>query len=70
MVATRKVETVYTEQEWMNHVEHHAKAILKRYAKRKARKLVCKIIRLIPFILGATAFMCVYTIISLLEMYL
>lgn len=69
MVAT-KVETVYTEQEWMNHVEHHAKAILKRYAKRKARILVCKIIRLIPFILGASAFMCAYTIISLLEMYL
>lgn len=70
MVAARKVETVYTEQEWMIHVEHHAKAILKRYAKRKVRRLVCKIIKLIPFILGATVFMCVYTIISLLEMYL
>lgn len=70
MVAARKVETVYTEQEWMNHVEHHAKVILKRYAKRKARRLVCKIIRLIPFVLGATAFMSMYIIISLLEMYL
>ena len=69
MVAT-KIETVYTEQEWMIHVEHHAKAILKRYAKRKVRRLVCKIIRLIPFILGASAFMSMYTIISLLELYL
>ncbi len=69
MVAT-KIETVYTEKEWMDHVEHHAISILKRYAKRKVRRLVCKIIRLIPFILGASAFMCAYTIISLLEMYL
>lgn len=69
-MAATKIETVYTEQEWMNHVEHHAKAILKRYAKRKVRRLVCKINRLIPFILGASAFMCAYTIISLLEMYL
>ena len=69
MVVT-KIETVYTEQEWMIHVEHHAKAILKRYAKRKVKRLICKSIRLIPFILGATAFMCVYTIISMLEMYL
>lgn len=47
MVAT-KIETVYTEKEWMDHVEHHAISILKRYAKRKVRRLVCKIIRPIP----------------------
>ena len=69
MVAT-KIETVYTEKEWMDHVEHHAISILKRYAKRNVRRLVCKIIRLIPFVLGATAFMSMYIIISLLEMYL
>lgn len=65
----KRVETVYTEEEWMRHVECHAKAILKRYAKRKARAFVSKLIELIPLFAGVTVFFCAYTIISILAMF-
>ena len=35
-----RVETVYTEEEWMKHVERHALKILKRYIIRKAQELI------------------------------
>lgn len=66
----KRIETVYTEEEWMRHVEYHAKSILKRYAKRKARAFVSKLIELIPLFVGVTVFFCVYTVISLLAMFI
>ena len=35
-----RVETVYTEEEWMKHVERHARQILRRYIIRKAQELI------------------------------
>ena len=35
-----RVETVYTEEEWMKHVERHARKILRRYIIRKAHELI------------------------------
>lgn len=35
-----RVETVYTEEEWMKHVERHASKILRRYIIRKAQELI------------------------------
>ena len=50
-----RVETVYTEQEWMRHVEKHGRRILKRYLIRKIRKYI-------PFTLGVVLFYIVYAI--------
>lgn len=65
----KRIETVYTEEEWMRHVESHAKEILKRYAKKKVRKFVSKLIELIPFIAGVLVFYAVYTTINILTMF-
>lgn len=35
-----RVETVYTEEEWMKHVERYARKILRRYIIRKAQELI------------------------------
>lgn len=35
-----RVETVYTEEEWMKHVERHACKVLRRYIIRKAQELI------------------------------
>lgn len=35
-----RVETVYTEEEWMKHVERQARKILRRYIIRKAQELI------------------------------
>ena len=50
-----RVETVYTEQEWMKHVERYGNRILKRYIIRKIRKNI-------PFFIGVFVFYIVYAI--------
>ena len=35
-----RVETVYTEEEWMKHLERQARKILRRYIIRKAQELI------------------------------
>lgn len=35
-----KVETVYTEDEWMRHVERHGRKILKKYLVRKIKYFI------------------------------
>ena len=50
-----RVETVYTEREWMRHVEKHGRRILKRYIIRKIRKFI-------PFAIGVTGFYIIYAI--------
>ena len=40
----KRVETVYTEDEWMKHFEHHIRRIIKKYIARKLQyyfKLFC-----------------------------
>ena len=39
MYPAERIETVYTEEEWMKHVEAHGKEILLRWTKRKLAKL-------------------------------
>lgn len=40
----KRVETMYTEDEWMKHFEHHSRRIIKKYIARKFQyyfKLFC-----------------------------
>lgn len=39
MYPVERIETVYTEEEWMKHVEAHCRDILLRWTKRKLEKL-------------------------------
>lgn len=57
-----RVETVYTEQEWMKHVEKHGKRILKRYIIRKFRNNI-------PFFIGVIVFYIVYAICFQIAIY-
>lgn len=56
-----KREHYYTESQWMEHVERHARKIVKRYIRRKAkvfkRFLKDKTISFLQIVIGAVLFL-------------